>query len=113
MKSLLSLTACAVLAASQAAKNPYQGSPQAVRAGAKLFARYCAPCHGRGAEGIGRAPDLRSHAVQGARGEALFDILTNGVMRRGMPSWAHLPEQQRWQIVTYLKSLDQKAGAAR
>jgi len=32
-------------------------------------------------------------------------VLRNGSLRHGMPSFAHLPEQQRWQIVTYLKSL--------
>jgi len=26
-------------------------------------------------------------------------------MSRGMPSWAHLPAERRWQIVTYLRSL--------
>ena len=31
----------------------------------------------------------------------LFWILTNGVVRRGMPVWSKLPEPQRWQIVTY------------
>ena len=36
---------------------------------------------------------------------ALFWILTNGVGRRGMPVWSKLPEPQRWQIVSYLKSL--------
>jgi hypothetical protein len=26
-----------------------------------------------------------------------------GVIWRGMPDWSKLPEQQRWQIVTFLK----------
>jgi hypothetical protein len=37
-------------------------------------------------------------------------VLTNGVVRKGMPVWSKLPEPQRWQIVRFLKSLD--AGAA-
>jgi mono/diheme cytochrome c family protein len=36
---------------------------------------------------------------------AIFWVLRNGALWRGMPSFSHLPEQQRWQIVTYLKSL--------
>lgn len=32
-------------------------------------------------------------------------ILTNGVVRRGMPVWSKLPEPQRWQLVSFLKSL--------
>lgn len=31
--------------------------------------------------------------------------MTNGVARRGMPVWSKLPEPQRWQIVSFLKSL--------
>jgi hypothetical protein len=36
----------------------------------------------------------------------LFWILTNGVVRRGMPVWSKLPEPQRWQLISYLKSLN-------
>jgi hypothetical protein len=31
-------------------------------------------------------------------------VLTNGSLRGGMPSFASLPEPERWQIVEYLKS---------
>jgi mono/diheme cytochrome c family protein len=31
--------------------------------------------------------------------------MTNGAVRSGMPVWSKLPEPQRWQIVTYVKSL--------
>jgi quinohemoprotein ethanol dehydrogenase len=100
--------AVALLAASLlwAGDNPYAGSAEAARAGAKLYARHCAQCHGKSAEGHGRAPSLHSPAVWKATPEALFRTLTNGIMRCGMPSWAHLPEQRRWQIVTYLKTLE-------
>jgi mono/diheme cytochrome c family protein len=99
MKAVLLL--CAILASA----NPYEGNPDAVRAGAKLYARHCAQCPGRSAEGYGRAPSLRSPAVQTATPEALFDTVTNGRMSRGMPTWGHLPAERRWQIVTYLRSL--------
>ena len=99
MKTALLL--CALLAAG----NPYEGKPDAVRAGAKLYARHCAQCHGRDADGYGRAPSLRSPAVQSASPEEMFQTVTNGRMSRGMPSWGHLPAERRWQIVTYLRSL--------
>jgi len=35
----------------------------------------------------------------------LFWVLTNGVVRRGMPAWSKPPEPQRWQLVAYIKSL--------
>jgi mono/diheme cytochrome c family protein len=36
---------------------------------------------------------------------AIFWILTNGVVRKKMPVWSKLPEPQRWQLVSYIKSL--------
>jgi hypothetical protein len=33
----------------------------------------------------------------------LFWVLRNGSLRRGMPSFAHLPEPARWQIITFLQ----------
>jgi len=43
--------------------------------------------------------------VQTAEPGAIFWILTNGVVWRGMPVWSKLPEPQRWQLVSYIKSL--------
>jgi mono/diheme cytochrome c family protein len=50
-------------------------------------------------------PALVSPAVRSAPAGVIFWLLRNGSLRRGMPSFSHLPEQQRWQIVTYLKTL--------
>jgi mono/diheme cytochrome c family protein len=86
--------------------NPLESDAHAVGAGQKLFGQHCAECHGSTATGGRRGPSLRVQQVQGATPGMLFFILTNGVVRRGMPVWSRLPEQQRWQIVSYLKSLN-------
>ena len=88
-----------------ARNNPLEHDPDAVAAGGKLFASHCAECHGERAEGGRKAPSLLAEQVQQATPGTLFWILTNGVVRRGMPVWSKLPEPQRWQIVSYLKSL--------
>jgi mono/diheme cytochrome c family protein len=85
--------------------NPFEGQQRAKVAGAKLFARECAACHGADGAGSGKAPPLNQADVQAAAPGALFWILRNGSLRRGMPSFAQLPEPQRWQIVTYVKTL--------
>jgi mono/diheme cytochrome c family protein len=85
--------------------NPLENDPDAVAAGGKLFALHCAECHGEKAEGGRKAPTLLAEQVQQATPGTLFWILTNGVVRHGMPVWSKLPEPQRWQIVSYLKSL--------
>jgi mono/diheme cytochrome c family protein len=89
----------------RARSNPLASDPDAVAAGRKLFEGHCAECHGNAGEGGKKAPSLRVQAVQQATPGTLFWVLTNGVVRRGMPVWSKLPEPQRWQIVSYLKSL--------
>ena len=85
--------------------NPLESDPDAVAAGRLLFEDHCAECHGDNAEGGKKAPSLRAPEVQSAAPGAIFWVLTNGVVRKGMPVWSRLPEPQRWQLVRYLKSL--------
>jgi mono/diheme cytochrome c family protein len=85
--------------------NPLEKNPKALPAGRILFEDHCAECHGPSAEGSKKAPSLRAPQVQSATPGTLFWVLTNGVVRRGMPVWSRLPEPQRWQLVRYLKSL--------
>jgi hypothetical protein len=51
------------------------------------------------------AISLRTPQVQNATAGELVWFLRNGNLLHGMPSWSGMPEQRRWQIVTYLKSL--------
>lgn len=85
--------------------NPLESDPEAVAAGAKLFERHCAECHGANADGGKKGPSLRAEELQRATPGTLFWVLSNGVVRKGMPVWSKLPEPQRWQLVTYIKSL--------
>ncbi|HKB79215.1 MAG TPA: cytochrome c [Thermoanaerobaculia bacterium] len=82
----------------------------ATLAGQKLFEQHCAACHGADAAGTRRAPNLRER-VQTLDAAFLFGFITNGDLRRGMPSWSRLPDERRWQIVTYLKSLEPSRAA--
>jgi len=94
-----------------ASKNPLKNDPDAVTAGEKLFGLHCAECHGDMAQGGRKGPSLLVSEVQQAPPGALFWILSNGVVRRGMPVWSKLPEPQRWQIVSYIKSLSPSSQA--
>ena len=91
-------------AKSMAMSNPLTDQERAQKAGAKLYARECASCHGMNGAGIGKSPPLNRPDIYQAAPGALFWVLRNGSLRSGMPSFAHLPDPQRWQIVTYLKS---------
>lgn len=85
-------------------RNPFEGDERARRAGAKLYARECASCHGVNREGRRKAPPLDQPDVRKASPGALFWVLRNGSLYRGMPSFAHLPEAQRWQIAAFLQN---------
>lgn len=89
-------------------RNPLEHDPDAVPAGRNLFEQHCAECHGDTAEGGKKGPSLRAGEVQNSEPGVIFWLLTNGVVRRGMPVWSKLPEPQRWQLVSYIKSLGVK-----
>ena len=82
--------------------DPRAGDPDAWRAGAKLYERECAECHGAQRQGGQKAPPLTGPDITEAAPGSLFWVLRNGALHRGMPSFAHLPEPQRWQIITFL-----------
>jgi mono/diheme cytochrome c family protein len=89
----------------RAKRNPLERDPDAVAAGRNLFEQHCTECHSDLAEGGQKGPSLRVEQVQNSEPGAIFWILTNGVVWRGMPVWSKLPEPQRWQLVSYIKSL--------
>ncbi len=86
--------------------NPFREQPEAIQAGRLLFDDHCAQCHGDNAEGKGKRPSLRTARIQSQASEgAVHWLLYNGNVRRGMPSWSKLPDQQLWQLVSFVRSL--------
>ena len=82
--------------------------------GAALFASHCAHCHG--ARGDGHGP--RSSALSTTprnftdRGwqarvsdRVVFHAIREGVAGTPMPAWKSLPEDQCWDLVSYVRSL--------
>ena len=62
-------------------------------------------------QGIGKAPSLRQPLVTQAPAGSLFWVIRNGEILHGMPSFAHLPEPERWQLVSYIKALNEEKAA--
>ena len=91
-------------------KNPYAGQSAAVDDGSKLYTRNCGSCHGIEGRGTGNVPPLSRGGTQRASDGEVFWFITNGSTENGMPSWSQLSEQQRWQLVSYLKSLKTATG---
>jgi glucose/arabinose dehydrogenase/cytochrome c5 len=98
-------------AASAQEKNPYTG-PDAAAAGAKLYATYCVSCHGANGQGTGNVPSVSQGPTQTVPEGEVFWFITTGSVKNGMPPWGMLSEEQRWQLVSYLKSLKNSASAS-
>jgi glucose/arabinose dehydrogenase len=93
-------------------KNPYEENSEAAGAGKAMYHHNCARCHGERGEGSGNIPALRVRSVQRVPSGELFWFITKGEPAKEMPSWAKLPEDQRWKIVTYVKTLGSGNAAA-
>jgi mono/diheme cytochrome c family protein len=94
-------------AAAQA--NPAAGK-EGAEAGHPLFQQICAACHGAAGQGNGNVPALATGAAQTAKDGEIFWFITRGEINNGMPAFGNLPEQQRWQTISYVKSLGTPGG---
>ncbi len=89
----------------KAMKNPLAGKPAAVDAGKTVYARNCLSCHGKALKGTGNVPSLIDGKLKGVTQGEIFWFVTKGDKPNGMPSWAFLPEEKRWQVVSYVEAV--------
>ncbi len=96
-------------------KNPLANDPQAPIEGKKIFTSVCVVCHGEsgkgnGAAGVALDPHPANFLSEHTRKEsdgALFWKMTEG--RPPMaPYKTQFTETQRWQLVTYIRKLEEK-----
>ncbi|MGA8271845.1 MAG: PQQ-dependent sugar dehydrogenase [Candidatus Sulfotelmatobacter sp.] len=97
-------------ASTKATKNPYDGQA-AAQAGKRVYARNCLSCHGKMGKGTGNIPSLVDGKLDSVAPGEVFWFITRGDKDNGMPSWALLPVKQRWQVVTYVKSMETPTAA--
>jgi cytochrome c oxidase cbb3-type subunit 3 len=99
-------------AVTQPARNPFAGEPKAITQGAVLFRQECVFCHGVAARGGMRGPDLTAGTWSHGGSDAdLAGTISTGVPGTAMPP-NKLTTDEIWQIVTYLRSLQQPVTAA-
>ena len=97
-------------------KNPFAGDPQAAKMGESQFRANCAFCHGLGARGGGRGPDLtRAQKRHGNADADLFRTINEGVPGTAMPpngatqQGVGMTEAEIWQVIAYIRSVQKKA----
>ncbi|HUC53226.1 MAG TPA: c-type cytochrome [Candidatus Cybelea sp.] len=123
---LLFLFACSALVACGAPaialqaqdKNPFAGDAKAAKIGESQFRANCAFCHGLGARGGGRGPDLtRAQKRHGNSDADLFRTINEGVPGTAMPpngatqQGVGMTEEEIWQVISYIRSVEAKAPA--
>ena len=86
-------------------KNPFEGQQAAVDAGKTVYARNCLACHGKAGKGTGNVPSLVDGKLKGVTAGEVFWFVTKGDKDNGMPSWAFLADEKRWQVVSYVEAL--------
>ena len=101
-------------AAEKGKKNPLPADAAAVAQGKKVADVNCQSCHGPKGKGDGAAAaalnpkpaDWTSKKIQAESDGEIFWKISNG--RGAMPSWKFLPENDRWALVRYIRSLGGK-----
>ena len=92
-------------------KNPLPADKKTIEQGEKVAKVNCVSCHGPLGKGNGPAAialnpkpaDWTSKRVQDEPDGEIFWKVTNG--RGAMPSWRHLPENDRWAVVRFIRTL--------
>jgi cytochrome c oxidase cbb3-type subunit 3 len=108
----LQLWAQAPAPSTEQTRNPFTGDPQAITKGAVLFRQECVFCHGVGARGGMRGPDLTTGSwTHGGADADLVRTITDGVPGTAMPPNKLKPDEL-WQIVSYLRTVQQPPAAA-
>ena len=98
-------------AVAEQARNPFSGDLKAITQGAVLFRQECVFCHGVAAGGGMRGPDLTTGSwSHGGADAELARTITGGVPGTAMPP-NNLKADEIWQIVAYLRTLQQPAAA--
>jgi glucose/arabinose dehydrogenase len=92
-------------ASAKTTKNPLAGQQAAIDAGKTVYARNCLSCHGKTLKGTGNVPSLIDGKLKGVTEGEIFWFVTKGDKDNGMPSWAFMPEEKRWQVVSYLQAV--------
>jgi len=87
-------------------RNPFQPTAENIQAGMVAFRANCAYCHGMDARGM-RGPDLTTGTwTHGGSDTELAATISTGVPGTAMPP-NKLTEEEIWQIITFLRTLQQ------
>jgi mono/diheme cytochrome c family protein len=108
-----------VPAAAAKVKNPVAPTPDNLAAARAIYMDKCANCHGEKGAGDGPEADMYTPSPSNFTDAHMMGEMTDGEIfwkmsegRKPMPSFkAQLSEEQRWQLVNYVRTLAPKPAA--
>jgi cytochrome c oxidase cbb3-type subunit III len=113
---LVCFAGCQPLSAQE--KNPFAGDAKAAELGGYQFRLNCAFCHGLGARGGGRGPDLtRAQKHHGNSDAKIFHNIHDGIPGTAMAAATNggigvgMTDEEIWQVIAYLRSVQVEAPA--
>jgi len=99
--------AAGTVPAGKEVKNPFEGKPEAIKEGDKIFDARCSECHMDGTGGAG--PDLTDDTwIYGGSDAEVFETISGG-RKGGMPSWKGvLSSDDIWKVMAFIRSIHRK-----
>jgi mono/diheme cytochrome c family protein len=95
-------------------KNPTPAAGASLINGRKLYQINCSPCHGTAGKGDGPvgkyglpAPSLLTESAKGRTDGYIWGIIRNG--RGPMPTYNRIEEMDRWDVVNYVRGLQNQS----
>ena len=102
-------------AAAEVPENPIEATEESVRAGLRVFGRFCRSCHGVRADGRGQSPSpgtrpanlIDDEWVHGDSDGELYNVIRQGVPPKyDMDAWeGRITDEEIWHVVNFLRFL--------
>jgi mono/diheme cytochrome c family protein len=97
-------------------QNPVPTTTEGIAAARTIYENRCANCHGVNGDGKGPKAEELSVAPADFRNARVMAAVTDGELywqitkgARPMPSFESLSEQERWQLVDYIRTFAQRS----
>ena len=105
--SFTGTVSAAAAPAGTAVKNPFEGKPEAIKEGDRIFDAKCSECHMDGTGGAG--PNLTDDVwIYGGSDAEVFETISSG-RKGGMPSWKNeLSKDEIWKVIAFIRSIAYK-----
>lgn len=110
-------------AAAEIPENPVEATEESVRAGLRIYGRFCRSCHGVRGDGRGQNPSpgtrpanlIDDEWVHGDSDGEIYNVIRQGVPPAyDMDAWeGRISDEEIWHVVNFLRNLAERMAATR